>query len=139
MNNSKINQAFLCAYIDLDKACAEKLDTKSGITDYIKKLTDTRYAPGRENALHRLVKYRSIRNRIAHEPGAIKNIDTVTKADVVWLKGFFKEVKRGKDPVSLYLKAASKRAGRGALKRTLILAAIAVLAVALIWVIAFIL
>ncbi len=132
MNNSKINQAFLGEYLELDKLCAEKLCTKSGITEYIKKLTDVRFAPGRENALHRLIKYRSIRNRIAHEPGAIKNIDTVSKGDISWLKDFIKDVKRGKDPLSVYLKAASKRAGRVAIKRTLILAGGAAVALCLI-------
>lgn len=122
MSNSKINQAFLGAYLELDKTCAEKLDVKSGITEYIKKITDGRFIPGREDALHRLMKYRSIRNRIAHEPGAIKEIDTVTKDDIAWLKDFLRKVKRNKDPLSRYLKAASKRAGRKALKRTLILA-----------------
>lgn len=132
MNNSKINQAFLGEYLELDKLCAEKLEAKSGITEYIRKLTDARFAPGRENALHRLTKYRSIRNRIAHEPGAIKNIDTVAKGDISWLKAFAKDVKRSKDPLSVYLKAASKRAGRGALKRTLVLAGIAAGVLALI-------
>ncbi|MBO5010679.1 MAG: hypothetical protein IKJ13_03705 [Clostridia bacterium] len=139
MNNSKINQAFLSEYLELDKLCAERFDTKSGITEYIRKLTDVRFASGRENALHRLTKYRSIRNRIAHEPGAIKNIDTVAKGDISWLKAFTKDVKRGKDPLSVYLKAASKRAGRGALKRTLILAGILAAALAVIVIAAFIL
>ena len=121
MNNSKINQAFLGAYLDLDKACADRFDAKSGVTEYIKKITDARFVPGRNDVLPRLTKYRSIRNRIAHEPGAIKNIDTVAKTDIAWLKSFLKQIKRGKDPLSLYLKAASKRAGRGALRRTLLL------------------
>lgn len=132
MNNSKINQAFLGSYLELDRACADKLDVKSGITEYIKKITDNRFIPGREDALHRLVKYRSIRNRIAHEPGAIKNIDTVSKTDIAWLKSFLKQVKRSRDPLSLYLKAASKRAARGALKRTLILAAFAAVIIGVI-------
>ncbi len=132
MNNSKINQSFLGVYLELDKALAEKLDARSGITEYINKLTDTRFAPGREDALPRLIKYRSLRNRIAHEPGAIKSIDTITKADISWLKGFLREAKRGKDPVSRYLKSASKLAWIGALKRTLVLVGIAAFAILVI-------
>ena len=132
MNNSKINQSFLGEYLELDKACAEKFGAKSGVTEYINKLTNIRFAPRRDNVLPRLSKYRSVRNRIAHEPGALQSIDTLSRDDVSWLKSFLGEVKRGKDPISLYLKKASRRANSRAFLRTLVLLGIAAAVIAVL-------
>lgn len=129
MNYSRINQKFLGEYLELDKALCQKLDSKAGVTEYINKLNGAKYAPGRDNSLHRLIKYRGLRNRIAHEPGALKDIDNITRDDIIWLKGFKKQVMRGKDPLSVYLKKASSRIRNRALKRTLLLAGIGAAAV----------
>ena len=122
MNYSRINQKFLGEYLELDKALCQKLDSKAGVTEYLNRLNGVKYAPGRDNSLHRLIKYRGLRNRIAHEPGALKDIDNITREDILWIKDFKKRVKRGKDPLSVYLKKASSRIRNKALKRTLILA-----------------
>ncbi len=127
MNNTKINQEFLAAYIRLDKACAEKLDTRTGVTEYIGKLTNMRFAPSREKILPSLIKYRKIRNRIAHEPDAMKEIDRISKEDILWLKALEKDVMRGRDPVSKYLKKAGRELRHRAFVRTLLLAAGALL------------
>ncbi len=132
MNNTKTNQAFLAAYIDLDKTCAEKLDTKTGVTEYINKLTNMRYASGRDEILPRLINYRRLRNRIAHEPGAMKDIDNIAKEDISWLKALDKSIKKGKDPVSKYLKKAGVGAKRRALVRTAIFAGAAALLLAVV-------
>lgn len=132
MNYNKINQKFLGEYLELDKTLCEKFSTKSGVTEYIKKLSDAKHASGRDNVLPRLTKYRSLRNRIAHEPGALKDIDTITKDDILWLKSFRKSASRGKDPLSRYLKRASDIATGRAFKRALILAGIAAAALAVI-------
>lgn len=138
MSYNKINQNFLGEYLELDKLLCEKLSAKSGVTEYINKLSGAKYAPGRDGALPRLTKYRSLRNRIAHEPGALKDIDTITKEDVIWLKSFRKSAARGKDPLSRYLKKASEVATGRAFKKALILALAAASALAVI-VLAFIL
>ncbi len=132
MNNSKMNQNFLAAYINLDRACADKLDTKTGVTEYINKLTNMRYASGRDDILPRLINYRKLRNRIAHEPGAMKDIDNISKEDISWLKSLERNIRRGKDPVSKYLKRAGVGDKKRALVRTAILSAVALLAVAAI-------
>ena len=137
MNNTKTNQAFLAAYIDLDKTCSEKLDTSKGVTDYIDRLTNLRFAYGRGEILPRLIKYRKIRNRIAHEPGAMKELSELSKADISWLKKFNKKVGRGKDPVSKYLKNAGARAKLRALVRVCALIGAALLVIAVIAAIAF--
>ncbi len=132
MNYNRINQKFLGEYLELDKALCGKLDTKTGVTEYINKLTAAKYAPGRDNALHRLTKYRAIRNRIAHEPGALKDINNITKDDILWVKSFKKTAMKGKDPLSIYLKRASDRATKRAFKRTLVLVSAAAFVLALV-------
>ena len=134
MNYSRINQKFFGEYLELDKLLCERFGTKSGVTEYINKLTNANGAHGREKLLRKLIKYRGLRNRIAHEPGALKSIDSIKKEDVSWIKSFKKTAKKGKDPLAVYLKSASGRAGSAALKKTLALAAVVavVAAVALI-------
>lgn len=132
MNHNKINQAFLAAYIELEKICSKKLDGAHGVTEYINKLTDMRFAPGREQILPQLIKYRKYRNRIAHEPGALQNIDELAREDVKWLQNLAKTIEKGKDPVSKYLKKAGGEARARALVRTLALAGAALAVIAVI-------
>lgn len=127
MNNSKINQAFLGAYLELDRALADKLSARSGVTEYINKLTSTRFASDRDDTLRKLKRYRAERNRIAHEPGAIKELDSLKKEDIAWLQGFLRKVKSGKDPLSSYLKGSMWSVDKKALLRTLALGGAALL------------
>lgn len=129
MNHSKINQSFLGAYIKLDKVCADKLDAKYGVTEYINKLTDAKTAFGRDEVLGSLIKYRKIRNKLAHEPDAMEKLDEASRDDVKWLTKFESKVAAGKDPLSKYLKRAGSADRRRALIRTLILLSAAILAI----------
>ena len=101
--SNKINLAFFNAYLELDKVCAQSLDIpRGGVSAYINKLVEYRFAPGRSEALPRLVKYRKLRNRMAHEENALSEIDEVTKSDVQWINRFAKNLSRGRDPISLF-------------------------------------
>ena len=132
MNRSKLNQSFLGAYIKLDKVCADKLDAKYGVTEYIDKLTDARLAPERDDVLKRLIKYRKIRNKLAHEPDAMEKLDEASRDDVKWLEKFERRASCGKDPLSKYLKRAGSSDKRRALVRTLALAGAALVAILVI-------
>jgi hypothetical protein len=114
----RLNERFLSSYIELDKNCCEKFGVATGgITEYINRLNNARFAPGREEALPRLVKYRNIRNRMAHEVGSLRKMNDVTKADITWIKKFDKDVARRRDPISSYLKRARRYARRRRIKR----------------------
>ncbi len=109
----KHNSAFLNSYIELDKICCHKFGiVTGGITEYVNRLINTRYAPEREQVLPRLVRYRNIRNRIAHEAGALQSIDEVGKSDVRWIQSFISDIEKRRDPISLYLRKARKYAKR---------------------------
>ncbi len=135
MSSRKNNNKFLKYFLELDKNCCEKFGVASnGVTEYINRLNNARFAPDREEVLPRLVKYRNLRNRFAHEPQALKKCDDITKADVKWVKKFKKATKKKKDPISKYLKKArryarKKKTGKIILVLVIILA-IAVAAVA---------
>ena len=104
--------------MELDKNCCEKFNVASGgVTEYINRLNNARFAPGREEALPRLVRYRNLRNKMAHEIGSLRKMNDVTKSDVVWLKKFDKDVSRRRDPISSYLKKARRYARRRRIKR----------------------
>ncbi len=107
----KSNTNFLNAYIELDKVCCEQFGiARGGVTEYINRLIEMRYAPDRAEVLPKLVNYRNLRNRMAHDEGALKNISTIAKADTVWLSHMAKNITKGKDPISRYLKRAKRYA-----------------------------
>ena len=82
----------------------------------------------------RLVKYRNIRNLFAHEPGAIRKSEEVTKEDVNWLFRFRHDMQKKRDPISKYLRKARRFARARKIKRALVitLAALLVIAIAVI-------
>ena len=116
--SSKHNSAFLNSYIELDKICCHKFGVVTGgITEYVNRLINARYAPDREQVLPRLVRYRNIRNRIAHEAGALQSINEINKSDVRWIGEFIKDIEKKRDPISLYLRKARKYAKRRRAKK----------------------
>jgi hypothetical protein len=121
----RINEKFLTCYMELDKNCCDKFGIATGgTTEYINRLNNARFAPGRDDALPRLVKYRNIRNKIAHEIGSIRKINDITKVDIAWIKKFNKDIIRRKDPISLYLKKARRYACRRRIKRYITIGAL---------------
>ena len=116
----KLNETFLDSYIILDKICCHKFGVSTGgTTAYINRLISTKFAPGRDEVLQRLVKYRSIRNRFAHESGALENMDEISKPDIKWLEKFKKSIERNRDPYSIYLKKARKLTRRRKVKKVI--------------------
>ena len=127
----KLNEKFLNNFLELDKLCCEKFGVATnGVTEYINRLNNARFAPNRDEVLPRLVKYRNLRNRFAHEPQAIRKCDDIAKSDIKWVANFKKSVKGKKDPISKYLKKARRFARKRKFGRTLlvllIVAAVAV-------------
>lgn len=104
---SRTNMSFFKAYIELEKACEARLGVnKSGVSAYIARLVDLRFAPGRSEVLTKLIKYRKCRNAIAHEENAIEQSEEITKDDVKWVNRFTKSVNSKNDPVSRYYRKA---------------------------------
>lgn len=109
----KLNEKFLSLFLEIDKLCCEKFGVATnGVTEYINRLNNARFAPDRDEVLPRLVKYRNLRNRFAHEAQAIRKCDDIDKKDVKWVKKFKKSVKKKKDPISKYLSKARRFARR---------------------------
>jgi hypothetical protein len=69
---------------------------------YINKLVQERFVPEREEILPRLIRYRNLRNKLAHEDGALNGITEIEKGDMKWIQSFAKTVSKKKDPISLY-------------------------------------
>ena len=128
----KINEKFLNNFLELDKLCCEKFGVATnGVTEYINRLNNAKFAAKRDVVLPKLAKYRNLRNRFAHEPQALRKSSDIAKSDVKWVAKFKKSVKGKKDPISKYLKKARRFARRRKLGRiVLILLILAALAVA---------
>lgn len=117
----KLNEKFVNNFIELDKLCCEKFGVASnGVTEYVNRLNNARFAPNRDEVLPQLVKYRNLRNRFAHEPQALRKTSDIAKADVKWVAKFKKSVKKKKDPISKYLKKARRFARRRKLRKLLL-------------------
>ena len=100
---NKINLAFFNAYLELDKICAKRFSiSKGGVTAYINNLVDTRYAPDRNEVLRKLIKYRKLRNILAHEAVAMTELNEIGKDDIKWVNQFAKSVEKNRDPISRY-------------------------------------
>ena len=109
MSKKSLNEKFLKSFLELDKVCCEKFGVASnGVTEYINRLNNAKFAPKRDEVLPRLVKYRNLRNRFAHEVNAIRKYGDLTKKDVKWVVSFNKTVNKKKDPLSKYLNKARK-------------------------------
>lgn len=105
--SKRLNESFLNIFLELDHICCEKFGvTTGGVTEYINRLNNARFAPGRDEVLPKLVRYRNLRNRFVHEPGAIRKTDDISKADIRSLHRFCRDVKKKKDPISKYLRKA---------------------------------
>ena len=104
---NKINLAFFNAYLELDKICAQRFEiSKNGVTTYIRRLAELRFAPDRSEILPKLIKYRNLRNTIAHEVDAFSDLSEIDKEDIKWLNQFARSVAKKKDPISRYERKA---------------------------------
>ena len=132
----RIKEAFFEKYDELDKLCLKKFGVeKMGVSEYITRLNNARFAPSRDEVLPRLVKVRNIKNALSDESTPKKDAPEVTKGEVKWLHGFSRSLEKKRDPLSLYLKRAYRHAKlrkvRNALLVTFLIAvAIAAAAVA---------
>ena len=105
----RVNEKFLELYMELDRLCCERFGNQSGgVTEYINRLNNARFAPDRDEVLPKLVNYRSIKYRFAAEPGIMKRSDELSGADVDWMRRFVKYFKKKKDPISAYVKRARR-------------------------------
>ena len=129
--SNKFNTLFLNSYLELDKVCCLKFGVVTGgVTEYINRLINARFAPDRDEVLPRLVRYRNIRNRMAHEAGALTDIDEINKSDLRWIDNFKKDISKKKDPISVYLRKARKYARRRRALKYFIIALIIILLLA---------
>ncbi len=125
----RLNHNFLEVYKELDRDCCEKFGvTSGGVTEYINRLNNARFAPDRDDVLPRLVRYRNIRNKFAHDVDSIRKSDEISKADIKWVRGFNKDLIKKRDPISAYLRKARRYARRRKLYRIVLVISLILIA-----------
>lgn len=103
------NEKFLSLYVELDRLLCEKFGVpSSGVTEYINRLNNARFAPDRDEVLPKLVSYRNIKYRFFSEPATVKKSDEIDKRDILWMRRFIRYVRKKKDPISVYLRRARR-------------------------------
>ena len=100
-----INVKFQEEYKKLDALCKDMLDSETGVTEYINQME---LIPPKDQALvycfaedyKNLKHYRWVRNKLAHEVGAIDEV-LCDDEDVEWIVEFTSRIKSGRDPFSV--------------------------------------
>lgn len=112
MRRSK-NLGFMEEYILLE-AAANKLMGRNGggLSRYIAELEHQDLDTGAADTVKLLKKCRAVRNKLAHDPGALRGNSEITKSDIKKIKKLTSLMKKKRDPLSLRLKSKKKRAAK---------------------------
>lgn len=99
------NLLFLEAFKHLDKLCRELYPVGKGVTSYIEDMKQTsvlfsRQIPGWDSDLEQLVRFRHMRNQLAHEVGTL-NVCISTPEDAAWLEAFCRRILNQSDPIAM--------------------------------------
>ena len=78
----------------------------SGVSAYISELEALTLDADAKKTLKLLKKCRFVRNKLAHDPGALKSNDEITNDDVRFIKKLTSEIQRRRDPLSRLLNKA---------------------------------
>ncbi len=107
--SKKYDQAFFDIYYSVDKRCCKKFGIeKDGVSEYLTRLENARFAPHREEVLSILTKCKNLNSGSSLKDGDAKKYAGILKSAIKWLKKFDKKLKGKKDPLSLYLKKARR-------------------------------
>ncbi len=130
MSKSK-NISFIENYILLERAAdAIMKRTGGGVSAYITALERQKLNTGAAESLKFLKKCRTVRNKLAHDPGALKDSAEISRADIKRLGKLTEAMKKSSDPLSKILR--KKEGSVKKIKVILFAAAVAALAVCIL-------
>ncbi|MBR2466403.1 MAG: hypothetical protein IKB38_05690 [Clostridia bacterium] len=125
------NVKFIEKYIILENAANALMNKKSsGVSAYISELESLTLDADAKKTLKLLKKCRFVRNKLAHDPGALKSNDEITNDDVRFIKKLTSDIQRRRDPLSRLLNKAPSSAAK--IKAIISLAAVAAVIIAAI-------
>lgn len=128
MNKKKMTAAFLSRYVLLEEECTKKFGLQSGgVNEYVERLNNTRYAPHRDEVLSSLVRLRNLHNKLAATTDAPPQPTELCRADLEWVSDFYKQLKKKRDPLSVYLHKARSYARHRKTRRILLFLLIALI------------
>ncbi len=105
----KLNVEFIEEYKRLDNLCKQCFDSKDGVTEYISQM-ESEWDKGIKSvndwqSIYKKLKHvRYIRNQLAHDSGTL-NSNIVEKDDLDFVKDFYNQIIKTKDPLTLSSKA----------------------------------
>lgn len=103
-----LNYMFFEEFKKLDKVCKEIYNSDVGVTNYIKDMQSVPrnkylFIKNFELNLKYLIRFRHIRNHLAHSEGGFDE-KVCTEEDIVLIKNFHKRILTCSDPIALVLK-----------------------------------
>ncbi len=103
---SELNQAFIEEFANLEKLCNQIYNSKSGVTNYIKEMSELSldamlHVENWYLSIKKLKKVRHKRNSLAHGDVSFKEF-YAEETDIAFLTSFRKSILSGDDPIALY-------------------------------------
>ena len=103
--NMYINIEFQEEYKRLDRLCKDCLNSKEGVSEYIRQMEttpirDRNYVPTWNEDYKQLKHARWIRNQLSHEVGTLE-CDFCTDEELGFVIAFYNRILRGDDPFSI--------------------------------------
>lgn len=100
-----LNYVFFEEYKRLNKLCGELYNDPAGVTcyiDHMKHITRKEYhsIPNWQTDLEHLIRFRHIRNNLAHTEGAFKE-KSCTQNDINWIRNFYNRIMNQTDPIAM--------------------------------------
>lgn len=127
MSRSK-NVSFMESYILLENASDTVTGKRGGgVSAYIFELERQKLDTGAEETLKYLKRYRSIRNKLAHDSGALKTSTEIGSADIKRINRLTSKIKKYADPLSRLRRKRSSFSMK--LKLGVLISAIAILGI----------
>ncbi len=125
------NVKFIEKYIILENAANVLMNKKSsGVSAYISELETLALDASAKETLKLLKKCRFVRNKLAHDPGALKSNGEITNDDIRFIKKLTSDMQRRRDPLSRLLNPSRSSASK--IKAIISLAAVAAVIIAAI-------
>ena len=108
-----LKEEFYNSFAELDKICSAKFGViKGGVSNYVTRLNNSRFAQGRDETLRRLRAYIEVQKVLDGLGGDPTALEGIGKSDVKWVRDFIRAIVKKTDPLSKYLRRSKRYVAR---------------------------
>ena len=105
------NVSFIESYISFERAADNVTKRKGGgVSAYIDAIERQKPDASAQSTLKFLKRCRIVRNKLAHDVGALKSNSEISRSDTKKLRKLTSQISKGKDPLSRLIRKRARRA-----------------------------